>query len=99
MRITENTMFAQATSLLQAEVDDELVALDVRLGKCFGFNPVATSVWKLLAHPRSFAELRRELLEGYDVDAERCTEELAALLHELVELGLAKLVEAAAEAG
>lgn len=99
MRITENTMFSRATSLLQAEVDDELVALDVKLGKCFGFNPVATSVWKLLAQPRSFADVRGKLLEEYDVGTERCTEELAELLHELVELGLAKQVEAAAKAG
>jgi hypothetical protein len=99
MRITEDIMFARATSLLEAEVDDELVALDVKLGKCFGFNPVATSIWKLLAQPRSFAELRRELLEEYEVDTEQCTEELAALLHELVELGLAKRTEEAAHAG
>lgn len=99
MRITEDTMFAQATRLLEAEVDNELVALDVKLGQCFGFNPVATSTWKLLAQTRSFAELRRELMDEYEVDAGRCTEELAALLHELVEAGLAKQVEAAAEAG
>jgi hypothetical protein len=98
MRISDDTLFARATSLLEAEVDDELVALDVKLGKCFGFNPVATSTWKLLAQTRSFAELRRELMEEYEVNAERCTEELAALLHELVETGLAKQVEAAADA-
>ena len=90
MRIEEDTVFTRAADLLEAEVDDELVALDVNLGKCFGFNPVATSIWKLLDRPRSFAELRRELLGEYEVEAERCAEDLEALLSELTEQGLVR---------
>jgi hypothetical protein len=90
MRIVESTVFSRAADLLEAEVDDELVALDVSRGECFGFNSVATSIWKLLDRPRSFADLRRELLQEYEVDAGRCTEELEAILGELMECGLTR---------
>ena len=45
--------YQRATELLEADLGDELVALDQAQGQCFGFNGVATSVWRLLASPRS----------------------------------------------
>jgi hypothetical protein len=70
---------------MEAELGDELVALDPDGGKCFGFNNVATSVWGLLKEPKSFDELRGALLDEYEVDPEQCTRELRALLDDLLE--------------
>ena len=39
-----DTRYQRATELLEAELGDELVALDQAQGQCFGFNGVATSV-------------------------------------------------------
>jgi hypothetical protein len=73
---------------MEAEIGDELVALEPAKGNCFGFNSVATSVWRALAEPRSFDQLRDALLDEYDVDAEQCSSELRTLLEDMEARGL-----------
>ena len=80
--------YRRSAELMEADVGDELVGLDVRAGTCFGFNLVAASVWRSLARPRTFHELREELLEQFDVSAEQCTAELKELLDDLAAKGL-----------
>ena len=85
--MTEIT-YRRAADLLEAELGAELVALDPQEGSCFGFNEVATLVWRQLERPKSFDELRLMLLAEYDVSTEQCTQELEALMADLVEKGL-----------
>ena len=85
-----DTTYHRSKDLLEAEVGDELVALDADAGQCFGFNEVATSVWKSLERPKSFSELRDELLAEYEIDDEQCSQELAELLQALFDKGLIK---------
>ena len=80
--------YRRATDLMEAEVGDELVALQPDLGLCFGFNNVATDVWKQLQTPKSFDELKAHLLAGYQVDEEECSSDLDELLRQMVEKGL-----------
>lgn len=49
--------YHRTEELLEAEIGDELVALNVTAGTCFGFNSFATFVWQLLERDRSFDEL------------------------------------------
>jgi hypothetical protein len=69
---------------MEAELGDELVALDPDGGNCFGFNGVATSVWRRLSEPKSFDQLRDELLDEYDVDRDQCSKELQGLLDDMI---------------
>jgi hypothetical protein len=73
---------------MEAELGDELVALDAERGNCFGFNCVAASVWRNLSEPKTFEELREALLNEYDVEVDQCTNELSELLRELSVRGL-----------
>jgi hypothetical protein len=82
------TTYKRAIELMEAEVGDELVALDVQEGACFGFNPVAASVWRSLSAPKTFDQLRQELLDEFDVSAEQCAGELKELLDDLTAKGL-----------
>jgi hypothetical protein len=74
--------------LMEAELGDELVALDPNVGECFGFNSVATAIWRQLEQPRSFEQLRDALLCEYDVEPEQCARELQELLNDLSAKGL-----------
>jgi hypothetical protein len=75
---------------LEADIGNELVALEPAAGNCFGFNEVATVVWRSLAEPKSFDELRNALVADYDVSSEQCSTELKALLDEMKAQGLVK---------
>ena len=81
-------VYYRKTELLEAELGAEIVALDAEFGICFGFNEVASTVWRLLEQPRSSDEIRRVLEDEYDVGSEQCREELSELLGDLVEKGV-----------
>ncbi len=82
------TVYKRSVDLMEAELGDELVALDPNAGDCFGFNSVATSVWRQLQEPRAFEELRDALLQEYEVDQQRCARELQELLDDMSARGL-----------
>ena len=80
-------VYRRSIELMEAELGDELVALDPVAGECFGFNSVATSVWRQLAEPKSFEQLKDALLDEYDVKPEQCSAELEALLRDFTQRG------------
>jgi hypothetical protein len=87
-------VYERATELLEAEVGDELVALEPEAGLCFGFNGVATNVWRQLSAPQSFDQIRSRLLAEYEVEEGQCTAELTELLDQMVEKGLVRCTTA-----
>jgi hypothetical protein len=82
------TVYKRSVDLMEAELGDELVALDPRAGTCFGFNSVATSVWRLLEQPKTFEQLRQSLLDEYEVDPAECSQELQRLLGDMSSRGI-----------
>ncbi len=84
-------VYERASELLEAELGDELVALDREGGNCFGFNSVATRVWQLLLSPKTVKQLRAVLVAEYEVGVDQCTEELQRLLDSLIEQGLVRV--------
>jgi hypothetical protein len=84
----QQIVYERAKSLMEAELGDELVALDPAGGECFGFNDVATAIWRLLETPRSFADLTRSLIAEYDVEPAQCEADVEDLLAVLVKRGL-----------
>ena len=88
-----NVSYRRAADLMEANLGDELVALDPARGNCFGFNEVATWVWHRLEQPASFDQLREGLLTEYEVSDEQCTRELEELLDDLSSKGLVTSAE------
>jgi len=84
--------YARAKDLLEAELGEELVALDVDGGHCFGFNQVAADIWRLLDQPRDFESLQRSLMADYEVDADECAADLRSCLAEMEGNGLIQAV-------
>ena len=81
-------IYKRAVQLMEAELGDELVALEPDVGRCFGFNNVAASVWRLLEQPKTLEQLRDALIEEYEVDLEQCSRELSELLADMSVKGL-----------
>ena len=88
----QDQLYSRAAPLLEAEVDQEIVALDREQGQVFGFNLVASDVWRLLKQPRTIGELCAELEQRYSVSSEECAADVADLLDQLLEMKLVKRV-------
>jgi hypothetical protein len=62
----------------------EAVILGMRDGVYYGLDAVGARAWALLATPRRVSELVTTIVEEFDVEPERCTSDLLALLEDLL---------------
>jgi Coenzyme PQQ synthesis protein D (PqqD). len=76
-----------------ADLGDEAAILNLKDGVYQGLDPVGARIWKLIQTPRTVREVRDTLLEEYDVEAERCENDLTALLQELAKNDLIDIVD------
>jgi hypothetical protein len=88
--VTENTTISRNGTLLEAEVDGEIVALNVESGTCYGFNSTATRIWSMIEQPRSLDEICRSLVAQFDVQPDACRDDVVELLRELQADGLVR---------
>jgi hypothetical protein len=68
---------------LEAEIDNEIVALSMAHGTCYGFNQVGSRIWALLAKAVRVSDLVATLLTQYQVDPDVCKCQVLDLLEEL----------------
>jgi glycerol dehydrogenase-like iron-containing ADH family enzyme len=64
-------------------------------GAYFELNDVGSRVWQLLQQPCSVRSIRDTLLEEYEVSNEQCEQDVLKLVNELIERGLAVVVDGA----
>jgi hypothetical protein len=81
----------RAREMLDAEIELDIVALDVQEGRCFAFNETAAWVWKELELPRSRSFLQNSLLERFEIDERSCSTSLTRLLDDLCVRGLIRI--------
>lgn len=79
-----NTRISRLGGMIEAEVDGDLVGLDIEQGSCFGFNSTATRIWRLIDTAPTFGALCDALMDEHDVDLEICREETAVVLNKMV---------------
>jgi Coenzyme PQQ synthesis protein D (PqqD) len=81
-------MVVRSVGLIEAEIDNEIVALKIEQGTCYGLNPVGSRIWSLLAAPIRVSDICITLLAEYQVEAATCERQVLDLLEELRAEGL-----------
>jgi hypothetical protein len=89
--ISLNTVIKSNNQQMTADLGGELAILDLQSGVYYGLDEVGARIWNLLASPRTLLELRDAILAEYNVEPERCEQDLVKLIsdlsrHKLVEL-------------
>ncbi|MDQ3605461.1 MAG: PqqD family peptide modification chaperone [Gemmatimonadota bacterium] len=62
----------------------ETVILNLADSTYYGLDPVGTRVWDLVQEPKTVREVVDTLLQEYEVERDRCEQDILALLGELV---------------
>lgn len=88
----DSQTYRRSEQALVAPVGDDIVALHVANGFCYGMESVAADVWRTLEEPASLDQLCSLMIERYEVEPETCRRELATLLHQLEQEGLIERV-------
>ena len=90
---SSNVVVCRRDGLIETDVDDEVMALSIMQGTCYGMNRVGSRIWKLLAKPVRIDDLCATLLAQYRVDPEVCERQVLDLLEELRAEGLIATLE------
>jgi Coenzyme PQQ synthesis protein D (PqqD) len=94
--LSPKSIVVATSEQISCPLGDESAILNLKNSVYYGVNPVAASIWKLLGQPRSVGELRDALVDEYDVEPERCEEDLLTLLRKMQAEGLIDVRSAAA---
>jgi hypothetical protein len=81
--LNSNNTVARSNSFVHAEVDGEVVVLNLDAGTSYGLNKVGTRVWTLIAEPKRIGDICATLTTEYAVDEATCVQQVLELLEEL----------------
>ena len=87
-------IYRRAEDVLHSPIGNDIVALRVDGGRCFGMEDVTAEVWRLLEAPASIEQLCDQLIERYQVDRPTCLAEVSRLIISMVAEGLVEPVKA-----
>ena len=68
---------------VSTNLEEEAVILNLKDGVYYGLNPLGARIWQLIQKPRAIKEILEIILEEYEVEPERCKQDLLNLLKEL----------------
>lgn len=94
MELSRDSKVVATARVVGADVGEEVILLHLQSGLYFGLESVSARIWKLLETHTTVGEIERLLLEEYDIEPERCHEDVMRLLSDLVDAGLVEVTDA-----
>jgi len=88
-----NSVVVQGEGLVSCDLEGDTALMSVESGKYYGLDPIGSRIWGLIEKPRAVADMCEILQEEFEVERERCEHDVLALLNELAEENLVKVVD------
>lgn len=95
--LTLDTIVVAAPGQLSSTLENEEVILNPETGIYYGLADVGARIWSLLKEPCTIASICEAILAEYEVDRERCQQDVLALLSQLAEAQLVEVRHAPGE--
>ena len=86
--LNASSTVARSPGLIESAIDNEIVALNIETGTCYGLNATGSRIWTLLARPVRISDICAALVDEYQVDATTCEAEVIDLIEHLIEENL-----------
>lgn len=86
--LSANTIVVAAGGQVSCPLGDEAAILKIKSSIYYGLDPVGARLWLLLRQPRSVSDLRDTIVREYDVEADRCEQDLLEFLDKMRSEGL-----------
>jgi hypothetical protein len=84
-----DTVVVASPDQVSSELDGEIVVLNHRQGVYFGLDAgVGALVWRAVQSPVRVGDVVSTVLDRFDVDEARCTQDVTTLLNEMLSAGL-----------
>lgn len=79
---------------VHTELSGAVIVLNTENGIYYSLNPVGAFIWNLIREPKPVAEVCSAIMSEFDVDQDRCQQDLVALLNDLAAQGLIHVQDA-----
>lgn len=80
--------FVQKSNVFGTQIKDELVMVCLDRDLYFSLDEIGVRIWRILEKPHGLREIADKMTREYDVDIAAATENVAALLRDLLTNGL-----------
>ena len=87
------SVVSRKAGIIEAEIEGEVVALNVETGTCYGLNQVGSRIWHMLATSPRISAICETLLAEYSVGSDDCERQVLDLLEDLYSEGLIAPIE------
>lgn len=85
--IEMSSIVRQSGGQVSAEIDDEVVMMNVEQGNYYALDEVGSRIWALIEQPMEVSALCDRLIEEYEVERAACEIDVLKFLDELLEQG------------
>ncbi len=92
-QLTHDQNVSIAEDVLIQDLDGDSILLNFKSEQFFDLNEVGTRMLSVLTESKSVQAAYDQLLDEYDVDAQRLRQDLLDLIEKLVEYGLAEVTK------
>ena len=82
---------SQIEGNIVSDMDGEKVMLSIENGKYYNLGEIGGEIWELLKEPISIYDLIHSLLNQYDVEEEKCSNQVISFIDTLAEQNLVKV--------
>jgi hypothetical protein len=94
--ISGRSVVVVARDQVSCDLAGEAAILNVKNGLYYGLDPVGARIWDLMQEPRAVDDIQNTIASEYDVEPERCAQDLADLLQKLLAEGLIEVKDGSA---
>lgn len=83
-KLNIDSIVQRHSHLISAEVDQDIVMVNVESGFYYGISDVAREIWDALENPARISDLIESLSADYDIDRSTCEEQTLSFLEALL---------------
>lgn len=93
MGVTIDSVLVRHRDLATADLEGQVVVLNIHAGAYLGFNEVASEIWRLLSEPCRVDKIFDALSQSHDVDVATLSRDVLPFLQTLVDRRLALQID------
>lgn len=82
-KVDLSSIVVQSKEVVASDIDGEVVMMSIAQGTYSGLDAIGSEIWEMLETPHRISQICEVLMERYDVERERCQEDVLALLNDL----------------
>lgn len=91
--VSTSSIVVATKDQIGCDLGAEEVILNLESGIYYGLNEVGASIWKLVQEPKSVADILDAIMDEYDVQRDRCENDILQLLNDLAKRNLIGVID------